>query len=120
MNLYLDDDSASALLALLLRRAGHDVQIPSDAGLAGDDDAVHLEYAIRQARILLSHNNYDFRNLHNHVMTAGGHHSGVFVVCKENNPKRDLTERGIVAAIGKLLAANAPIVDEFIILNHWR
>ena len=120
MNLYLDDDSASALITLLLRRAGHDVEVPSVAGLAGDDDSVHLEYAIRQARILISHNNHDFRNLHNLVMTASGHHPGVLVVCKENNPKRDLTERGIVAAIDKILAANAPIADQFIILNHWR
>jgi hypothetical protein len=35
MKLYLDDDSASKLLAILLTQAGHDVQIPKDVGLAG-------------------------------------------------------------------------------------
>jgi hypothetical protein len=32
MRLYLDDDSASLLLARLLRQAGHDVQVPGGAG----------------------------------------------------------------------------------------
>jgi hypothetical protein len=30
MNLYLDDDSASALLATLLKKAGHPTTIPAD------------------------------------------------------------------------------------------
>ena len=33
MKLYLDDDTASPLLAKLLRKAGHDVQIPSEVAL---------------------------------------------------------------------------------------
>jgi hypothetical protein len=35
MRLYLDDDSASLLLARLLRQTGHDVCVPSDVGMAG-------------------------------------------------------------------------------------
>jgi len=35
MRLYLDDDSAEALLIALLQQAGHDVQIPADAGMIG-------------------------------------------------------------------------------------
>jgi uncharacterized protein (DUF433 family) len=38
MRLYLDGDSASALLTRLLRQAGHDVRVPSEVGMAGDDD----------------------------------------------------------------------------------
>ena len=34
MRLYLDDDTAFPLLARLLRQAGHDVELPADAGLA--------------------------------------------------------------------------------------
>ena len=40
MNLYLDDDSVDATLIRLLQHAGHDVQIPADVGLSGDDDSV--------------------------------------------------------------------------------
>ncbi len=35
MNLYLDDDSAKASLVKLLKKAGHHVAIPADAGLTG-------------------------------------------------------------------------------------
>jgi hypothetical protein len=41
-------------------------------------------------------------------------------VRKDNNPKRDLNDRGIVRAIGKLLASGLPLTDELHILNHWR
>jgi hypothetical protein len=51
---------------------------------------------------------------------VGGHHPGIFVVRKDNNPKRDLDERAIVRAIAKLAAAGVAISDQFIILNHWR
>jgi hypothetical protein len=40
MRLYLDDDSAGALLTRYLAQAGHDVEIPADVGLTGDDDPV--------------------------------------------------------------------------------
>jgi hypothetical protein len=51
---------------------------------------------------------------------AQGHHPGIFVVRKDNNPKRDLNDAGIVRAIHKLLAAGVPIADQFHIPNQWR
>lgn len=120
MRLYLDDDSASALLTRLLRQAGHDVRVPSEVGMTGADDPVHLAQAVREDRALLSHNHHDFEDLHNLLMVAAGHHRGILLVRRDNNPKRDLDERGIVRAIGKLLSAGAPIEDHFHILNHWR
>ncbi len=47
MRLYLDDDSAQHLLVQLLRKAGHDVQVPVDVGLSGKSDAMHLRHAVR-------------------------------------------------------------------------
>jgi hypothetical protein len=41
-------------------------------------------------------------------------------VRKDNDPRRDLSARGIVNCITKLVAAQVPLVDQFIILNHWR
>jgi predicted nuclease of predicted toxin-antitoxin system len=120
MRLYLDDDSASLLLIRLLRQAGHDAQRPSEAGSSGEDDPVHLAHAARQDRVLLSHNYHDFENLHDLVVAVNGRHPGVLVVRKDNDPRRDLTERGIVRAIGKLLAAGVAIANEYIVLNHWR
>jgi Domain of unknown function (DUF5615) len=79
------------------------VQRPADVGMAGSDDAVHLEHAVRVNRVLLSHNHRDFENLHNLLMTAQGHHPGILIVRKDNDPKRDLNERGTVRALGKLM-----------------
>jgi hypothetical protein len=120
MRSYLDDDSASALLARLLRQAGHDVQLPADVRMAGEDDPIHLIQALREDRVFLSHNHHDFENLHNLIVFAGGHHPGILVVRKDNNPKRDLNAKGIVRATGKLLAAGVPLADHFYVLNHWR
>jgi predicted nuclease of predicted toxin-antitoxin system len=120
MRLYLDDDSAGTLLTRLLAQAGHEVQVPADVGLSGDDDPVHLAHAIQQNRVLLSHNHRDFRNLHNLVMIAQGHHPGILIVRRDNDPHRDLKPRGIVRALRNLLAAGVSFPDQFHILNQWR
>ena len=119
MRLYLDDDSIAALLVALLRRAGHDVQIPADAGTSRADDPVHLTYAVVQDRVFLSHNHRDFEQLHDLIRAVQGHHPGILVVRKDNNPKRDLSVPGIVRAIANLLAAGVPIADTYQVLNHW-
>jgi hypothetical protein len=58
--------------------------------------------------------------LHLLIKQAQGHHAGILVVRQDNDPTRDMTPKGIVSAIGKLEAANFPIPDEFVVLNHWR
>lgn len=79
MRLYLDDDMASALLARLLSQAGHDVQVPDDVGMSGANDPVHLGYAIREHRVLLSGNHDDFEAPHDLIMQAQGHHPGIVI-----------------------------------------
>jgi hypothetical protein len=120
VKLYLDDDSVDPLLVRLLRTAGHDVRLPGEIAQAGSHDAVHLRYAIREGRALLSGNHDDFAFLHDLILEAQGHHPGILVVRRDNNPRRDMTPRGIVVAIGKLLAANVSSSDQLIVLNHWR
>jgi len=120
MRLYLDDDTAAPLLAKLLRKAGHYVQLPGDVGMAGAPDPVHLTRAIADGRILVTNNHDDFWILHNLIKQARGHHPGVFVVRQDNDPTRDLTPKGTVPAIRKLGTAGVPIEDEFIVLNQWR
>jgi hypothetical protein len=120
MNLYLDDDSASRLLARLLSQAGHAVQLPADVNMSGASDPSHLTHTIRESHVLLTANYDDFEELHDRVMQATGHHPGILIIRKENNPKRDLTPRGIVHAIRNLEDADLPTADQFVILNHWR
>jgi hypothetical protein len=116
----LDHVSAEALLVALLRRAGHDVQIPADVGKIGECDSVHFAQAIGEGRTLLSRNHDDFKNLHALIMQAQGHHPGLFIVRRDNDPTRDLKPAGIVRAIRNLEAAAIPIPDDLHILNHWR
>ena len=52
--------------------------------------------------------------------TASARHPGIVVIRQENNPTRDLTPKGTVAAFRKLEAAGVPIDNEYIVLNHWR
>jgi hypothetical protein len=42
MKLYLDDDSAKTVLVTRLKKAGHDVVIPTDVHLRGASDPRHL------------------------------------------------------------------------------
>ena len=120
MNLYPDDDSADALLVRLLLADGHDVQVPLQVGLAGDDDPVHFMHAIRTGRVLLTHNLDDFKLLHELVTLLGAHHPGILVVRKDNDAARDLRPRGIARAIRNLESGGVTIPDQFHILNHWR
>ena len=120
MNLYLDDDSVEDLLVKLLRSASHDVQIPFDVGRSGSDDPVHLTHAIDAGRVLLTANSDDFEDLHKLIKAAKGRHAGILVVRKDNDPRRDMTPRGIVLAIRNLEASGIEVANDFHILNHWR
>lgn len=120
MRIYVDDDLAQPLLAQLLRKAGHDVLFPIALGISGREDPVHLRFAVREARVFLSGNHDDFEQLHDLVLEAQGHHPGILIVRRDNNPRRDLGPRGIARAIDNLLATGTPLDDQFLILNHWR
>jgi hypothetical protein len=120
MRIYLDDDSVRGLLIGLLVGAGHDVLTPTDAGLPGADDPVHFRHAINIDYVLLTHNYKDFNELHELVSDSGGHHPGILIVRRDNDPRRDLSPKGIVLAVQNLVQAAVPIVDRLHILNHWR
>jgi predicted nuclease of predicted toxin-antitoxin system len=120
MNLYLDDDSAKALLATLLRKAGHQVIVPTSVGLSGAADPDHFLHAVQNSLVLLTRNHDDFRVLHLLVQAAGGRHPGFLVVRRDNDPTRDMKDRDIVRAIANLEGAGVPIENDLHILNHWR
>jgi hypothetical protein len=120
MRLYLDEDLASALFAKLLQKAGHDVSTPTATGTLGKSDAVQLTCAIHERQACLSRNYEDFEELHLLVAEAQGHHFGILIVRQENDPTRDLTPKGIVAALRKLEASGLPLDNEYVVLNHWK
>jgi len=101
MNLYLDDDSAKASLVNLLKKTGHQVVIPADAGLSGVSDPRHLMHTVQNDWVLLTKNNDDFEDLHWLLQAAGGKHAGLLVVRSDNDPSRDMKDRDIARAIAK-------------------
>ncbi len=120
MKLYVDDDHVASLLHRLLTQANYDVAMPAQFGLAGADDSVHLLKAIVETRALLSGNHGDYLNLHNLVVQSGGHHAGILIVRRDNDPRRDMSARAIIRAITSFSSAGIEPRDQFIVLNHWR
>jgi len=121
MRLYIDDDSVDPGLLRLLRRDGHDVKVPTDVGLAGQSDQVHLAHAIRQGRAILTRNYRDFEALHELVVfAASGHHVGILVVRFDSNPRNNMSSGAIARAVGNLENAAVSIADSYFELNHWQ
>jgi|SRR3954447_25353436 predicted nuclease of predicted toxin-antitoxin system len=120
MNIYLDEDSSAAVLIAVLRRANHDVQSAADQGQLSHKDPEIFRRAVILGRVLLSHNHDDFEDLHDLILTSGGHHPGILIVRKDNDPSRDLSARGIAVAIEKLIQSGMRIDDGFHTLNQWR
>lgn len=120
MILYLDDNSNKGSLVNLLRRAGHQVTISADLGMAGASDPRHLGSCASEGLVLLTRDHDDFLELHDLVQATHGHHAGILVVRGDNDPSRDMKDRDIVRALANLEAAQVPIENDFQILNHWR
>jgi predicted nuclease of predicted toxin-antitoxin system len=120
MKIYLDDDSASRQLSVLLRKAGHDALIPADLGISGAADPAHLTHAIKGDRVLLTRNARDFTLLHELVLASGGGHPGILLLHFDNDPTRDLTPKGTVVAIAKLESSGVRLSNELHVVNHWR
>jgi hypothetical protein len=72
---YTDAHVAKAV-AEQLREKGVDVVRCQDVGLADADDSAHLEYATREGRILITHDQ-DFLRLHKEWQTRNQPHAGI-------------------------------------------
>ena len=115
LKLLVDEDSQAKLLVTLLSRAGHDVVTVNGVGLSGEADLTVFAYAKREGRLVLTRNYDDFQELHE----ANPVHPGVLVVCQDDDFSKDMSFKEIVKAIANLEAANIPLANQFISLNHW-
>jgi Domain of unknown function (DUF5615) len=120
MKIYLDDDSVDPALVLALRRAGHDVRTPGEAGLWGAADPVHFRRAVLEGRAILTRNYSDFEDLHHLVIDAGGGHPGVLVIRRDDPKRRNMKPHDIVRALRNLETIGPPIADAYNELNHWQ
>jgi predicted nuclease of predicted toxin-antitoxin system len=115
LRLLIDEDAQDKVLVKLLREARHDLITVNEAGLTSQPDKIVFNYALNNNRIVLTFNCPDFEKLHQQTST----HPGIFVVYQEANPNKKMSFKDIVQAIANLEAANIPLVNQFLSLNHW-
>jgi predicted nuclease of predicted toxin-antitoxin system len=120
MRILIDANLSMRRLASRLRAAGHDIVLASDVSLMDASDPRVLAWAVGQGRLVLTRDHDDFTELHELILACGGHHPGILTVRFDNDPRHNMTDRGIVNAVGKLEASGVPIPGEVHVLNHWR
>ena len=119
MEVYLDDDTDEDRLIATAGRHGHRLLSPRSLRLRGRHDAVHFREAISRHVPLLTRNQHDFRLLHELIVASAGIHYGVLVVCRHNDPRRDLSQADIGQLLTKLERALPDLRNQFVILNQW-
>jgi predicted nuclease of predicted toxin-antitoxin system len=120
MRFLIDENMSDPLLAARLRARGHDPTLAQDVGLLSAADPRVLIWAIGQALPMLTRDTQDFRDLHELILVAGGHHPGLLLVCFDNDSRHNLSDRAIATAISKLESSGVPIADQLHVLNQWR
>jgi predicted nuclease of predicted toxin-antitoxin system len=120
MKFLIDENMSSPRLASRLRAQGHDPVLARDVGLLSVSDARVLIFSIAQAMPVLTRDSEDFEDLHDLVMASAGHHAGILLVRFDNDPRHNLTDRGISTALSKLESSGVPIGDRIHVLNQWR
>jgi predicted nuclease of predicted toxin-antitoxin system len=120
MRFLIDENMSSPVVASRLRAQGHDPVLARDVGLLSVADARVLIYSIAQSLPVLTRDSGDFEDLHDLVISAAGHHAGILIVRFDNDPRHNLTDRGIATAISKLESSSVPIRDQLHVLNQWR
>jgi predicted nuclease of predicted toxin-antitoxin system len=78
-SLYLDE-CVDQRLAATLRALGYDVVTVQEAHRESEEDEDQLLYATTQGRMLLSHNQLDFRRRHAAFERAGRPHGGIILI----------------------------------------
>src|SRR5438093_7338157 len=98
LKLYLDDCAYSHQLTLLLRKAGHQVIIPADAGTTHKADLVHFQYAGAIGCVLVPKIPKHFGELQN----ADSNHRGLLPINKANDRHATMAKPEFVGAVGNI------------------
>jgi predicted nuclease of predicted toxin-antitoxin system len=117
VKVLLDENISDPRLAARLRASRHDPILAPDVGLLSVSDPRVLIFSITESVPVLTRDSDD---LHDLVIAAAGHHSGILIVRFDNDPRHNLTDRGIATALSKLEFSAVPIRDQIHVLNQWR
>lgn len=115
LRLLIDEDTQYKAIVESLRASSHDVLTVNEAGLAGQKDPLVFDFAILHNRVLLTRNCKDFKALHQKIQS----HPGILCIYQDRNYSKDMSIKEIVGAIAQIEAANIPLINQFVSLNHW-
>lgn len=100
------DEHLSPQIAVLLRKAGYDVEAVADrADLVGRSDRVVFEVACREGRAVATSNIKDFRPLAAEFLAQGRAHPGLILLPSKRTRSR-ATIPAIATAIENVLRSN--------------
>jgi hypothetical protein len=120
VRLLLDVNYSDHRRAARLRSTGHDVVLAGDVGLLSALDPRVLAWAIGAARAFITMDADDFTDLHDLIMTAGGHHPGILIVRDDGDPRHRRSNQAIATALAKLEASRTAVPDQIHVLNRWQ
>jgi len=103
----------------MLKSAGHKVTTAFEVNLAGMPDYDVLMHAIKTKHILFTQNCEDFISLSEAIISSGGNYSGIIVLHKNNNQKKDMSYSDIVKAIDNLIKIGVSIPNAMHRLNQY-
>ncbi len=118
--MLLDENMSDPRLAARLRARGHAPILAPDVGLLSVSDPRLLIFSIAEGIAVLTRDSEDFEDLHDLIIAAAGHHAGILIVRFDNDPRHNLTDRGIATAVSKLESSAVAIRDQIHVLNQWR
>ena len=116
LRLLLDEDTQDEDLVRLLRGRGHDVATVNEMGLRTREDEAILDAALRDERMILTHNFDDFRRIN----LAHPAHFGIAVICRDADPRNDMSITDITRALDNIEVTGLPLAAGFFIVNHWQ
>ena len=119
MRFLVDENMNDRRRVARLRAQGLDPVLAADVGLLSAPIRA-FAYAITHSLPVLTADADDFQGLHDLIMAAAGHHSGILAVRFDINPQHNLSDRAIGAVMEKLESSGAAIGDRVHVLNHWR
>ena len=110
--LYLDE-CVDQRLAAALRALGFDVVTVQEAHRESEEDEDQLLYATAQGRMLLSHNQLDFRRWHAAFARAGRPHGGIILIPTRYVSLMSLLGTVVTAIIILALAMTNRVPDSY-------
>jgi predicted nuclease of predicted toxin-antitoxin system len=120
MRFLIDENLSGPRVTSRLWAQGHDPVLAGNGGLLSVTDARVIIYSITEGLPVLTQDSEDFEDLHDLVIAAAGQHAGILIDRFDNDPRHNLTDRGIATAIGKLESSSVPVRDRIHVLNQWR